>query len=317
MRDHRKPTFIETRKGKEFSELVVQDFENALLRNGFSRHKRPTQSQLWDHLGRIAGRIRFSPPRLDTGSAKAAVGMMGLAERQLYPYVLSEQIVPFIWDCWPSRQQDWQSFFRRHHFPVVAFTTLDAAEFWDPLLPETKVVWLPEAIDNDKFRPGPPLTDRETVLLEIGRRYERAHTVAKRVLSDIDGGHMYRKGNAENFLPTRRDLISALHDSRALLCYPGSISDPSGRTGNWESMTHRYLEAVATKTIVLGHIPTEMTKLFGFKPGLSVGEADLPEALKAIHDYGEKFQPLVDRAHRRLLEVATWDVRSNQLWEIM
>lgn len=318
MQADKSPIFINTRKGSEFSEFVVQDFENGLLRNGFHKEKPPVFPQIWDSLGRIAGKISYSPPRKDDDSgSRLLVGMMGLAERQLYPYVLSKQVVPFIWDCWPNRQRQWLNFFRRHHFPVIAFTTQEAAVFWGPKLPETKVVWLPEAIDVNVFVAGPSLREREATLLEIGRRHERAHDVAKRVLEDLGGGHTYRASSVSEFLPTRYDLISALHNSRALLCYPGSMSDPLGRTGTWESMTHRYLEAAATKTVILGHTPAEMIELFGFDPGLSVAERDLPEALTALHSSCDQFQPLVDRAYNRLLEVATWDVRSNQLKELL
>lgn len=317
MHDGKIPSFIETRKGSEFSELVVQDFENGLLGNGFVRQDRPSHPGLWDFLGRIAGKINYSPSQPNTGDSKIIIGMMGLAERQLYPYVLTKQVIPFIWDCWPDREEHWKGLFRRHHFSHIAFTTLEAARFWEAQLPETKVFWLPEAIDVSHFTAGPTLAERNSVLLEIGRRHERAHAVAKRVLAGTDGAHLYREKDGGDFLPTRRDLVGALHNTRALLCYPGSISDPLGRTGTWESMTHRYLEAVATKTLVLGYVPHEMTELFGFEPGITVSETDLPDALDAIGAEVDQFQPLVDRAYRRLLEVATWNIRSNQLKEII
>lgn len=317
MSEDEEPSFIKTRKGSEFSELVLQDFENGLSRNGFICKPGTSHPRLWDFLGRLAGRVNFSPRDLDKDGDLLLVGMMGLAERQLFPYALSNRIVPFIWDCWPSRHQQWQSFFRRHHFPIITFTTLNAAQFWQSELPESRVVWMAEAIDATHFTAGPPLTERTSVLLEIGRRHERAHGVAKEFLTTVNAGHVYPEENSGNFLPTRNDLVAALHDSRSLLCYPGSISDPMGRTGAWESMTHRYLEAVASKTIVLGHIPMEMIELFGFEPGLTVTEEELPDALEAIRTDVKQFQPIVDRSYNRLLEVATWDVRSNQLKELL
>ncbi|MEW1806510.1 glycosyltransferase [Pseudarthrobacter sp. NPDC080039] len=312
MPDFNRPAFIETRKGHAFSEMVVRDFERGLLKNGFSK-KKEQFSFFWDILGRIAGRVGYSHPIRIDSRPPLVVGLMGLAERQIYPYTFSTEIFPYIWDCWPTRQADWRSFFDRHQFPLVAFTSIDAANFWRQELPKTKVLWLAEAIDTDSFPAGPLLVERNSVLLEIGRRHETAHAVAELTLDSMGAGHMFRKSADKDFLPTRTDLVSALHTNRALLCHPGSVTDPSGRTGLWESMTHRYLEAVATKTLVVGHIPHEMKVLFGFEPGITVQDSDLPDLLEDLHRDAGRFQGLVDKAYRRLLEVATWDVRADQL----
>lgn len=307
---------IETRKGSAFSEMVVNDFENGLVRAGFDRRHRAGWSSFWDAFGRGSGRVGLVSRTRETGRPAAVVGMMGLAERQLYPYIFSQRLVPFIWDCWPDREDDWRRFFSRHQFSKVALTSQDAARYWSREFPDLDVVWAAEAIDHRSYRPGAPLADRPSVLLEVGRRYQLAHQTAERTLAGLGAasGHQYdRRTTAEPFLPTRADLISALRLNRALLCHPGSISDPQGRTGGWETMTHRYLEAVATKTLVLGNVPREMTELFGFEPGVTTDNQELPEALEVLYRDPASFQPLVDRAHARLLEVATWDVRGAQL----
>lgn len=302
--------YIPTRKGSAFSEAVVADFESSLWRNGFEPAKETGRPLLWDTLGKLSRPLRYAPRTNRRRSLRAVVGLMGPAERQLFPYLYKYEIFPYIWDCWPSRHNDWQSLFTRHRFAHIGLTCRQAAEFWEPRLRRTRVYWTPEAIEHREYPPGPPLAGRPHVLLEIGRTYQVAHQQAARALAQLSRAHTHPpEEHQKPYLESRHELVGALHAHRALLCYPGSISHPNGRTRNWQSMTHRYLEAVATKTLVLGHVPAEMESLFGFRPGINTTPDELPNVIMQLVAEPEKYQALVDRAYQRLLEVAIWDVR--------
>ncbi|TFC82993.1 glycosyltransferase family 1 protein [Cryobacterium cheniae] len=307
-------TYIETRKGEEFSELILQDLEIALNLAGARPLKGHAWPSFWDVFGRSFAKLRLTPPRLSGAKTTSIIGLMGLAERQLHPYGALHEIVPFVWDCWPSREAEWRDFIRRYALKRIAFTSSQAAEFWSAEFPDIEILWLPEAIDEALYLPGPSLSSRSTCVLEIGRRYAAGHDMVRETLERLGRQHRFKDPLSPMvFLPTRADLISALQASQALLCYPGAVSHPDGRTGHWESMTHRYLEAVATKTLIVGHVPQEMTTLFGFCPGVNVSLSELPDLLKTLTDSPHLFQDRVDRAHSRLLEVGTWEVRVQQL----
>ncbi|WP_146066129.1 hypothetical protein [Cryobacterium sp. Y82] len=306
--------YVVTRKGSAFSEEVVSDFETAMGRHGLRSIYKLTAVMPWDTLGRLVSRFHMRPLKLRREKTAAVIGLMGLAERQLLPSIIRYDLTPYIWDCWPDREVDWRSFFMRYSPKRVAFTSRDAARYWSSQLPHVDVVWLPEAIDADVYEAGPLLSARSILLLEVGRRYGDAHDVARRTITSLGAKHLYVQPDATlTFLPERKDLIRTLHTSRALFCFPGAISHPKGRTGAWESMTHRYLEAAATKTLIIGTIPNEMIELFGFCPGLNVTLEDLPALLLQLHQSPQEFQWLVDKTHARLLEVATWTVRVSQL----
>lgn len=308
--------YISTRKGHAYSEQVVEDFERGLSRHGVDPLGSAKPASLWDIAGRLAGKVRITRSARRS-EAFAVVGLMGLAERQIYPYIFRHNLAPYIWDCWPSREADWRSFFARYQFRRIGFTCADAARFWSKELGDTKVHWIPEAIDNYEYPPGPILRDRPAILLEIGRMYEKAHLAARSALADMPASHTFRENEDAAYLPYRSDLVRALHHHRSILCYPGSISHPAGRTGSWEAMTHRYLEALSTKTLVIGHIPKEMTRLFGFEPGITISPDRLPELIRSISMRPEAFQELVDRSYARLLEVATWEVRSRDIERLL
>lgn len=311
------PQILRARKGISHSEVVLHDFEQAFVKQGLSPLGDGRPNVFWDSIGRASSRLRISWLSMRPRDQIAILGMMGLSERQYFPYLRRFKIVPYIWDCWPTRQSDWLSFFNRFSLPLIFFSSRDAADYWRPLLPNSVVRWTPEAIDETQFPPGPPLDKRPVTLLEIGRKYEDAHLAAKTALRNSRSSHLHGYDSTEDFLPTRLDLVSALQSTRALLCYPAAVTHPSGRTGAWETMTHRYLEAISTKTIVVGKIPNEMKSLFGFTPGVECDVSELPSVLLDIATRPGAYQQLADDAHRTLLSRATWKVRSTELLDIL
>jgi len=304
---------IRTRKGDAPQELVIGDLEAALVRAGCTplgtgRSHPPVVD------GALRGLARLGALRPLSASGPVAVaGLMGCEERQLVPYGLRGRTALYVWDCWPTATSRWASFFRRWRPAAVYLSCQEASRFWAARLPGTAVSWAPEAIDATAYPPGPSLRDRSTVLLELGRRHTAFHERSRRHLAARGARHLFSAPDRQFVFSGRPGLVAGLHDAVASACFPGSRADPAGRTGTWATMTHRYLEAVATRTRVVGHVPAEMTELFGFRPGVDVDPQRPEELLDALVTEPERFQPLVDRAYRRLLQVATWDVRVAQL----
>ncbi|WP_133185594.1 glycosyltransferase [Arthrobacter sp. Bz4] len=79
-------------------------------------------------------------------------------------------------------------------------------------------------------------------------------------------------------------------------------------------MTYRYLEAAAARTLIVGEIPQDMKDLFGFTPGVHVPSEKAGEHLREIASKLPEYQDLVDKVHHRLHEVATWDVRTKEIF---
>ena len=308
----RDAVLLQCRKTGAPQEAVIHDAEAAFMRAGLTVVGDGRSQRVIDDAGRAAGRLRLARPLTRRGSLKI-VCLLGPAERQLMPHALSGRTAWYVWDCWPTAADRWRSIFNRWRPQHVFFATRDAADHWRDKLPWASVHWSPEAVEPGVYEAGPDLAGRPVAVLEMGRRHPTFHRNAVDHLSTRGARHVHSTPSQPFVFPDRASLVSGLHRSVASVCYPGTWTDPGGRTGPWESMTHRYLEAAATRTLIIGHLPSEMVDLFGFRPGIEVDPADVHDVLDQIVDDPARFQPLVDRTHARLLDVATWDVRVKQI----
>lgn len=78
-------------------------------------------------------------------------------------------------------------------------------------------------------------------------------------------------------------------------------------------MTHRYLESVASRCLILGQAPAELVSLLGFDPVIEADERDPWGQLQRLLAEIERHQALVDEAHERLPAVASWETRARQI----
>jgi hypothetical protein len=78
-------------------------------------------------------------------------------------------------------------------------------------------------------------------------------------------------------------------------------------------MTHRYLESIASRCLVLGRAPAQLVDLLGFDP---VVPADLsapwPQVREVLSDLA-RYQHQVDAAYDRVRDVGSWDVRMREV----
>ena len=78
--------------------------------------------------------------------------------------------------------------------------------------------------------------------------------------------YLCEKVMGEIILPTRAAFIDGLAPSKVSVCFPCNVTHPQ-RCGDTETMTQRYLQSMASKCLIIGHAPAEMTALFGLQPG--------------------------------------------------
>ena len=306
---------LKTTSRDHYSWTVVEDFERAATLLSRETISSSRHFWFWNACRRAGLLSNVATSVLRKPLSAAVVCMMGLDEAQVFPETFRRELIPFIFDCWPDTVEAWESFFIRHGTRTALVTSLDAVRYLKSKLPDLDCYWTPEAIDISAVVPGPALAERDTVLIEYGRSYLEAHAEAKKTLAFMRAKHVHPGLGAK--LTGKAELFAALASSRASLCYPGSVSHPGGRTKNWEAMTQRYLEAVATKTLIVGKVPKDMIELFGFNPGVDSDISSLSSTLKKIHAEPEQFQSIVDESHARLLEIGTWDSRIRQVQHLL
>lgn len=296
-------------------EDIVGDFESALIAGGARPLGSGRPNGALDGVGRVLGRMPGMLPRL--GDDVRVLPLMGTKPRLAFPHGYRGRLVLFVWDCWPSETRRWERIFELLRPSLVCFTARDAAEYWGPRLGGERAVWLPEAIDPHVYRPDRALADRAVDLLEMGRRHEPFHAAAVELFQSMPGRqHVFSRPDGPPLFRTRADLVSGIGATKMLACFPASTTHPEGRARSWEVMTYRYLEAAASKTLIVGQIPRDMVELFGFVPGLQLDAADVASLLADVLERPEDYQGLVDRTHRRLLEIGTWSTRAEQVIDL-
>ena len=80
-----------------------------------------------------------------------------------------------------------------------------------------------------------------------------------------------------------------------------------------ETLTLRYFECMASRSLVVGHCPQELADLYGYNP---IIEADLNrpgEQLREILGSIQDYQSLVDRNYQTTIERGTWHQRVREI----
>ncbi|MCQ4079696.1 hypothetical protein NGB36_03555 [Streptomyces sp. RB6PN25] len=196
-------------------------------------------------------------------------------------------------------------------------TAAQSAQFLAGALPDSKVVHLPEATRMSWFTARRPLADRSIGVLELGRRFEVWHEAVREAVR-VRGchRHIYTSWSDQLVFPDERALRDGLSDTVVSVCFPSSITHPR-RSGQVETMTHRYLESIASGCLVVGHAPSELVELIGYNPVVEVDWSAPADQLLDILAAPEKWQSHVDNALRRMREVGDWSERVRRIRETL
>lgn len=230
----------------------------------------------------------------------------------LLPIVYGAQTIPVAHDCWEPQYDRWVEFLRRAGIRRAFFTARQAAEAMTERVPGLQAEWLPEGIELGLFAPDCPLTARSIDILELGRRSEQFHQAIRAHCEERGNRHLYQRSSHELVFATREAFREGMPDTKLLICFPSSLTNPE-RSGTVETMTLRYLEGIACKSVILGHAPRELVDLFGYNPVVEVDPVDpAGQVDRLLGNIGEHVS-LVERNFARLHEVGTWDIRIRDL----
>lgn len=235
--------------------------------------------------------------------------------------VLTHEVIPFFWDCWPKYYDLTEKWLRRHKVKTAIFTARQEMEEIKKRIPELNVIWCPEAVDTSLYKEGKQLKDRTIDLLEFGRTNEK---VLGKDFSTMDEtgrifNHICTKSGGK-FLFTEEQLYEAMANAKITICLPRNITHPQIAEGV-ETLTQRYWEAMLSRIVIVGHCPEELINLVGYDP---VVEAPLnpsgsgktaEELIIDILEHIEENQELVDRNRDTALRMAPWEIRMKQVME--
>jgi hypothetical protein len=267
-------------------------------------------------LARALARARLMRRIADLSGNAYFVPIMLLSEARLFPQCYFAETIVYAFDCWPALYGRWAKFFRRHRMRLAFFSARQSAEHFAKALPDMESIWLPEAVEPAIYDGDKPLDQRSIDVLELGRRSDAYHDQIVAPLARAGRLHRFQSAPGQIIFPTTEELAAGFADAKVSVCFPSSMTHPQ-RSGDVETVTHRYFESFASGCIVVGHAPRELVDLFGYNP---VIEADMNDAVGQIE--GILREPaahaaLVARNRQRVMEVGTWDARVRTLLELL
>lgn len=231
-----------------------------------------------------------------------------------FPYYGSYEIVPMLWDVWPSTWERMYASFKLLDIKTVLVTSRQVAEMINR---ETTVraFWIPEGINASLYHFGKALIDRQFDIFEMGRRMPAYHRVLVE-LKDSSQLHGLETSNinADGTLQdkqvafTNEEMYELMSNSKVMVCFPQCDTNPA-RAGDIETLTLRYWEAMLSRCVMVGRSPAELIDLIGYDPVINVDwdhpQQQLIDLLNHIGDY----QELVDKNLKVALEMGSWEKR--------
>jgi hypothetical protein len=230
------------------------------------------------------------------------------------PYAFrSRQNFIYMYDVWPRFQQ-W--IFPLLDFFNIRFVFFSSKQVFEDHLrkyPQSKCksMWLPEAIKADDYH-FESYTDKDIDVLEFGRIYQAYHERIAAALQSHGRHHVYRRVGESLLFPDKHAFVKGLARAKITVCVPSNITHPE-RAEYISTMTLRYLQAMASKVLIVGLMPQDMKELFPYTP---IVEIDMDRAaaqlLEVLGNY-DQYIPLIERNYFEVVSHHQWQNR----WGLM
>lgn len=234
------------------------------------------------------------------------------------PFNFMGEIVPMLWDCWPEAWPALERDLRLLKVRTCIMTASAAVERFRPLFPDITFIHLPEGVDMDDYRPGPPLVERSIDVYEIGRKYPDFHRML------IDGNladccnfiYLNKKADGRSFIFNDfDDFLEALRDAKITVSFPSSVTEPIH--AQVETLSMRYWESMLSGCLIVGRCPRELSDILGYNPVIEADMNNPVGQLKNILANIGDYQGMADRNLAMALRCASWRVRIKALFSAL
>jgi hypothetical protein len=226
---------------------------------------------------------------------------------------MSDRNYIYMYDVWPR--------FQKWIFPLLGFFNISFVFFSSRQVYESfqkaypagpcKAMWLPEALNLADYH-YQLLQDKTIDVLEFGRNYDAYHDLIVGPLSKNKYVHVFKRPEVPVLFPKKNDFIHALSKSRIVICIPSNISHPE-RAEDISTMTLRYLQAMASKCLIVGLLPSDMKAAFGYIPIVEIEmEKAGQQILEVLKEY-EHYLPLIEKNYEEVKLNHQWSNR----WKVI
>lgn len=254
-------------------------------------------------------------PVLKNYKLRGAVISLGLPYRKTlfsktFPYYTINCDLRVLWtyDVWEPDYVAVEKMVREAGVNLLMLSSFQAAEHFSALnIPDCEVHWVPETVNaaDYKFKPW---ESRQTDLLSFGRTWMKYHDLIHEgcVGQNIEYHYQERslkRDTAVNGLkgglqfPTWKEFVDGLADAKICVCFPRSLTHPS-LAGNVSTLTIRYLQAMASKCLMIGSAPLDLKHLLNYNPVVEVDWKNPVDQIKNILAHPEPFQELIEKNYQ-------------------
>lgn len=224
-----------------------------------------------------------------------------------FPYFAYDCDLRVLWtyDVWEPDYSKIERLVRQSGTNLLLLSSYQSTEHFRKLrIPGCEVHWVPESINTDDYH-FKPWHERKIQLLSFGRSYMTYHNKIEEGCrqSGIEYACQERNehhdvavhGLKQNLqFPTWESFTEGLANAQICLCFPRALTHPQ-LAGNVSTLTIRYLQAMASKCLLLGTAPLDTRYLFDYNPVVEVNWNDPLGQVKSILSDPLPYQELIEK----------------------
>lgn len=233
---------------------------------------------------------------------------------ETFPYYASHEIIPMLWDVWPSTWERMYASFKLLDVKMVFVTSSQVANMINKH-GKQKAVWIPEGINVNLYSEGGALSKRNVDVFEMGRQLKEYHNILEHlhydgILISYLTSNLHDNGTLDEkrVKYTNEQLYQLMSDTKVMVCFPQCDTNP-GRAGEIETLTQRYWEAMLSRCVMVGRAPKELIELIGYNPVIEVDWSNARNQLLNILQNIGDYQHLVDKNLVIAKKFASWNSR--------
>lgn len=228
-----------------------------------------------------------------------------------FPDYITHEVIPVIWDCWPSHFENMAKWFKKHDVKTAFFTSSQTADRMRKLYPNKNIYHLAEAIETNLYKKGGELSKRNYDFLEYGRvcYYVNTNTLPNNV-------RILSSRCEQGILKNRGMLIDALSDAKITICLPRCINQPE-IAGDIETLTQRYWECMLSRVVIIGKAPKELIDIIGYDPVINLDRENFSGQVQDILQNIDSYQDLVNRNRETALRYGDWENRIKYMMDVL
>lgn len=231
-----------------------------------------------------------------------------------FPYFSINSDLKVLWtyDVWQPVYTHFENLVRQSGVNLLLLSSREATAHFRKLnIPGCEVHWVPETINTEEYT-FKPWHERSTNILSFGRSWLTYHDAIADGCAQHHIEYAYQERNQQHDVavhglrsrlqfPTWTEFISGLANAQLCICFPRSTTHPA-LAGNVSTLTVRYLQAMASKCLIIGASPEDAAYLFDYNPVVEVDWTDPVGQIQDILAHPEPYQALIERNYKTVCE---------------